>query len=112
MKRNIKKIPVIMNCDTGIDDAVAIMLALKSNKIDLKLITTDVGNIDPKQAAQNTLNVLELISAEDIKVAAGDGKCLEIERERFVAHGKTGLGEYEFEKNDRKGWRWNGTDNR
>ena len=100
--RKQKKIPVIMNCDTGIDDAVAIMLAVKSGVVDLKLITTDLGNISPKQAAQNTINVLELIDADNIKVAAGDGVCFEKERERFVAHGKTGLGEYKFLKNKRK----------
>lgn len=101
-KKNKLKKSLIMNCDTGIDDAVAIMMVEKNEKFDLKLITTDVGNIDPVQAAKNTNNVLELIGAKEIKVAAGDGKCLEIERERFVAHGKTGLGEYKFEKNNRK----------
>ena len=68
------KIPVILNCDTGIDDAVAIMMAVKSNKLDIRLITTDVGNVDSKQAAKNTLNILELIDAPNIPVCAGDGQ--------------------------------------
>lgn len=100
--KNTKKIPVIMNCDTGIDDAVAIIMAVKSDNIDLKLITTNVGNISTNQAAQNSINVLELVNAENIKVAAGENKCLEVERNRVVVHGKTGLGEYKFEKNNRK----------
>ena len=99
---NNKKIPVIINCDTGIDDDVALIMAIKSNKIDIKLITTDVGNINTKQAAQNCLNVLELINADEIPVCAGEGKCLEQERTRVVVHGTTGLGDYIFEKNNRQ----------
>ena len=101
-KNSNQKIPVIINCDTGIDDAVALMIALKSGKLDIKLITTDVGNVSTKQAAQNTLNVLDLFDAENIPVCAGEGKCLEQERSRVVVHGVTGLGDYVFEKNDRK----------
>lgn len=91
-KKKIKKIPVIINCDTGIDDAVAIMLAVKSEALDIKLITTDVGNIKTKQAGQNTLNILELIGAPDIPVVAGEGKCLENERARVTVHGFYGYG--------------------
>lgn len=100
--QNIHKIPVIINCDPGIDDAVAIMMALKSEKLDIKLISTDLGNIDTKQAAQNALNVLELLGAENIPVVAGEGKCFEKERPRRAVHGKTGLGSYVFPKNSRK----------
>ncbi len=97
-----KKIPIILNCDTGIDDAVAIMLAVKSGKIDIKLIVTDVGNVPPVQAAINTNNILELIDAPEIPVVAGSGKCFAKERPRPRVHGGNGLGEFEFEKNDRK----------
>ena len=101
-KKEIKKIPVIINCDTGIDDAVALMLAVKSGVLDIKLITTDVGNVEPVRAAKNTLNILELVGAPDIPVAAGDGKPLEKERPRVAVHGNGGLGEYVFEKNSIK----------
>ena len=101
-KKEIKKIPVIFNCDTGIDDAVALMLAIKSEKLDIKLISTDVGNIEPKQAAKNCLNILELIGADDIPVCAGEGKCLEKERPRVTVHGTSGMGEYVFEPNSRR----------
>lgn len=101
-KKEEKKIPVIINCDTGIDDAVAILLAVKSEKLDIKLIATDIGNVEPKQAAKNTLNILELIGAPDIAVVAGDGKPLEKERPRVAVHGNGGLGEYVFEKNSRR----------
>ncbi len=99
---NKNKIRTIINCDTGIDDAVALIMAIKSGKLDIKLLITDIGNVAPEQAAQNTLNILELISAEKIPVCAGDGECFEIERERYVAHGETGMGNYKFKKNKRK----------
>ncbi len=91
------KIPVIINCDTGIDDAVAIMMAVKSQKLDIKLITTDVGNTDTVQSAINSLHILDLVGAEQIAVCAGDGKCLEKNRPRPSVHGNTGLGEFEYE---------------
>ena len=108
--KEIKKIPAIINFDPGIDDAVALIMAIKSERFDIKLITTDIGNISCEQAAQNTLNVLELIGAEDIPVVAGEGKCFQIERPRRSVHGKTGLGNYVFEKNSRRVTKGNAVD--
>ena len=62
-----KKIPLIINCDTGIDDAVALMLVGKSEMFDIKLITTDLGNAGPKQSAINCNNILELIGGKNVK---------------------------------------------
>ena len=78
------KTNVILDVDTGIDDAVALMMAVKSEKLDIKLITTDVGNVEPVFSARNTLNVLDLIDAENIPVAKGDGKCFVKERKRYL----------------------------
>lgn len=100
--KNDKKIPVIINCDTGIDDAVALMLAVKSERLDIKLISTDLGNVNTSQSAINTLNVLELINAPEIPVVAGEGKCFKKERPRVSVHGNDGLGGYEFEPHTRK----------
>ena len=102
MKKTQNKIPVIVNCDTGIDDAVALMIALKSEKLDIKLIVTDVGNVNTRQSAINTLNTLELLEAPEIPVVVGEGKCFKRERPRFVAHGNNGLGGYENKDNPRK----------
>lgn len=96
------KIPLIVNCDTGIDDAVALMMAVKSEKFDIRLITTDVGNVGPVQSAINCNDILELIGGPEIPICAGEGKCLTREREHVAVHGKTGLGEYRFPKNSRK----------
>lgn len=102
MQNNNKKIPVIINCDTGIDDAVALMIAVKSEKLDIKLITTDIGNVNTTQSAINTLNVLELINAPSIPVVVGDGKCYKKERTRVSVHGSDGLGGYKFKDHSRK----------
>lgn len=96
------KIPVILNCDTGIDDAVAIMMAVKSNKLDIRLIVTDVGNVDSKQAAKNTLNILELIDAPNIPVCAGDGQYFKKVRPKVAVHGNGGLGTFHFDENARR----------
>lgn len=101
MAKNQKRIPLIINCDTGIDDAVALMLGVKSDKFDIKLITTDLGNAGPKQSAINCNNILELIGGPDVKICAGDGKCLVRERMRVAVHGKTGMGTYVFEPHSR-----------
>lgn len=97
-----EKMPVIINCDTGIDDAVALIMAEKSGKLDIKLVCTDVGNIDTISSAKNCLDIFELIEANDIPVCCGDGKCLKRERPRVSVHGSTGLGNYEFHENTRK----------
>jgi len=102
LQNNNKKIPVIINCDTGIDDAVALMIAVKSEKLDIKLITTDIGNVNTTQSAINTLNVLELINAPSIPVVVGDGKCYKKERTRVSVHGSDGLGGYKFKDHSRK----------
>ena len=99
--KNANKIPVIINCDTGIDDAVAILIAVKSRKLNIKLISTDVGNTNPSSSAVNTTNILELIKAPEIPVVAGNGKCFKKERPRVAVHGNGGLGEYIFEETDR-----------
>lgn len=97
-----KKIPVIINCDTGIDDAVALMIAIKSEKLDIKLITTDIGNVDSKQSAKNTINVLNMFGDDTTPVCAGDGQYFVRMRPKFSAHGNGGLGAYSFDKNARR----------
>lgn len=102
MQKNKKKIPLIINCDPGIDDAVALMLVIKSEMFDVKLVTTDLGNVGPKQSAENCNNIFQLLGGEDIKVCAGDGKGLKRNRTHVSVHGKTGMGSYIFEPHSRK----------
>lgn len=92
----MKKIPVVLDVDTGIDDAVSIMLALKSRKLDVKLITTCHGNAPLDAITDNTLDVLATIG-ENVPVAQGTRYALEKNREHEFAHGVDGLGGYEIE---------------
>ncbi|SCZ77120.1 nucleoside hydrolase [Acidaminobacter hydrogenoformans] len=67
----IRKKKVILDVDTGIDDAIAIMLALASPELEVIGITTVSGNIDLESATKNTLKVLKLIGREALPVFKG-----------------------------------------
>ncbi len=64
-------IPVYLDCDTGVDDAVALAYLIASPAIDLVGIGTVSGNTSAAQAARNTLDLLELAGRTDIPVAVG-----------------------------------------
>lgn len=91
-----KKIPVILDVDTGIDDAVSMVLALKSKKLDIKLIVTCHGNAPLEEITDNTLDVLSLIGHGNIPVAQGLADALVKNRDHVFAHGRDGLGGYEI----------------
>ena len=85
-------VPVVLDCDPGHDDAIALLLALASPEVDLRGVTTVAGNQTLEKTTANALRVLELVSREDVEVAAGAGRPLV--REPFVAayvHGESGL---------------------
>ena len=64
-------IPVILDCDTGTDDAVAVMLAALHPHLDLLGVTTVWGNHDVRHTTDNTLRVLDLLGRYDVPVHAG-----------------------------------------
>jgi inosine-uridine nucleoside N-ribohydrolase len=84
--------PIVLDCDPGHDDAIAILLALASPEIELTAITTVAGNQTLEKTTMNALRILELAGRSDIPVFAGaDAPIL---RERDVAahvHGESGL---------------------
>lgn len=84
---------IILDCDPGIDDAMAILLALRSDRLQLEAITTVAGNVEVDLATTNVLRVLEVAGAEKIRVARGMAKPLL--RDLTTAtevHGLDGLG--------------------
>lgn len=96
---------MIMDVDTGIDDALALLFALKSDDIQLEGISTVFGNVSVEQATQNTLQVLELAGAPaDIPVAMGAGRPLFREWLGPVEHihGDNGIGGYKLPAPKRK----------
>jgi len=64
-------VPVILDCDTGTDDAVAIMLAALHPGLDLVGVTTVWGNHDVLHTTDNSLRVLDLVGRRDIGVHPG-----------------------------------------
>lgn len=88
-------IPIILDTDGGVDDAMAIIMALNSPQLDLKAITTVVGNIDVDQAVYNVLRVLSIAQPDSPPVVAR-GCEKPLVRPPFNAagiHGADGLGE-------------------
>ena len=63
--------PVILDCDTGTDDAVAIMLAALHPDLDLLGVTTVWGNHDVRHTTDNTLRVLDHVGRGDVPVHSG-----------------------------------------
>lgn len=85
---------VIIDCDPGIDDSLALMLALVSPEIEVVGITIVSGNVHISKGVKNALRVLKLMDSLHIPVYVGDGK--PIVRELVTAedtHGEDGLGE-------------------
>ncbi|MPZ01055.1 MAG: nucleoside hydrolase [Actinophytocola sp.] len=85
--------PLIVDCDTGIDDALALLYLLADPGIDLRAITTVFGNTSADTAAANTLRVLELAGRPDIPTAVGAASSLRgTARLAPHVHGDDGLG--------------------
>ena len=84
--------PIILDCDPGHDDAIALLLALASPELDLLGVTTVHGNQTLEKTTANALRVLDLAGRTDVSVAAGADRPLV--RELTVAshvHGDSGL---------------------
>ena len=85
---------IILDTDPGIDDALALFLALASPEIQLEAITTVSGNVHVDITTRNALALLELAGRTGIPVARGSDRPLV--RETVIAdyvHGRNGLGE-------------------
>lgn len=64
-------VPLLIDCDTGIDDALALLLACASSEADIRAVSCVAGNVDARQVAVNTRAVLELAGRDDVDVALG-----------------------------------------
>ena len=84
--------PIVIDCDPGHDDAIAILLALASPEVELRGITTVAGNQTLDKTTRNALKVLELADRTDVPVAAGADRPLVRElRTAANVHGESGL---------------------
>ena len=98
----MNKRPIIIDTDPGIDDAVAIAVALNSKKLDIKLITTVAGNVDVEKTTNNALKILKFFN-KSIPVAKGCSRhILKTAVSASNVHGESGMDGYDFEEGDRK----------
>ncbi len=90
---------VVFDCDPGLDDALALLLALASDELDVLAVTTIAGNSTIENTTQNALNLLEFFGKEYIPVAKGSSNPI---LGRFNSgshvHGTTGIGGVELPK--------------
>ena len=95
----MQKRKVIIDCDPGIDDSLAILLALNSPELEILGITTCSGNVKAETGAENALKTLQISSSLHIPVYIGEENPLK--RELVTAqdtHGEDGMGENFYEK--------------
>ena len=74
MTRTNSNHPVLIDCDTGIDDALALIYLAglaAAGEVQLRAVTTTAGNVDATQTALNSAHILRLCGLPDVPVAAG-----------------------------------------
>ena len=90
MKRKI-----LIDTDPGVDDAMALMLAIKSEQFDLQAITTVCGNATIENVTRNARFVLEVLGRSDLPLYSGAAHPLVKSLQISVVHGASGLGKIE-----------------
>ncbi|UNK19684.1 nucleoside hydrolase [Paenibacillus sp. N3/727] len=89
---NENKRKIIIDCDPGHDDAIAILLAAGNPAIDLVAITTVAGNAEIEKTTQNALKVCEIAGVRDVPIAKGAGQPMVRKRETAAdIHGDSGM---------------------
>lgn len=84
--------PIVIDCDPGIDDMVALLVACASPEVDLLGVTTVAGNVDVGTGTANALSVLAAAGRGDVPVARGCARPLVREPQQVDAPAHTGGG--------------------
>jgi purine nucleosidase len=84
---------ILLDCDPGLDDALALLLAQGDRNIELVAVTTVGGNVSIEKTTRNALELREYLGFSDVPVAAGTGEPLSgpVQSAEHV-HGEDGLG--------------------
>ncbi|MBP2098566.1 ribonucleoside hydrolase RihC [Enterococcus rivorum] len=91
-----EKTPIIIDTDPGIDDAVALSIALNHPKLDVLLLTTVAGNVNVNKTTENTLKLVSFFG-KTVPVAKGCDKPLLIQLEDSAEiHGESGMDGFDF----------------
>ncbi len=88
----MKKIPIMIDCDPGIDDVLAIVLAMAKEELDIKAITTVCGNVSGEKTTRNAKLLLNAMGS-DIPLAKGSMLPLVKNHISARVHGEDGLGD-------------------
>ena len=99
----MKRHPIILDVDTGFDDAFAVLFAALSPEVELLGITCVDGNTNVDQVVKNTLKVLDAAGAEEVPVAVGARRPL-VEEPLYAEHihGADGMGDLNLPDSIRK----------
>lgn len=84
--------PVIIDCDPGTDDAIALWLALGAPELDVRLVTVAGGNVGLRRTTANARAVLGLAGSAVPMVAGADRSLLAEFQAETAVHGQDGLG--------------------
>jgi purine nucleosidase len=98
---------VMIDCDVGVDDALALILAFRSRELDVKAITGVNGNVPLEQVFENIQKVLQLIQPKN-KPLIGKGAEHPLKGKTVYAysvHGKDGLGGAKIDREEEEEWR-------
>jgi uridine nucleosidase len=89
---------IIIDTDPGVDDTMAILLALQAGQFDIMGLTTVFGNTSVEKTTRNALKILELAGHPEIPVAMGADRPLAMENPGYAefVHGADGLGNNKF----------------
>jgi inosine-uridine nucleoside N-ribohydrolase len=96
-------IPVVLDVDTGVDDACALLAAGRHTGLDLKAVTCVGGNASLDDVVANTMTVLDACGRDEVPVAAGSPRpLLESPRDARHVHGTDGLGDLDWPRATRR----------
>ncbi len=86
-------VPIVIDCDPGHDDAIALWLALASPELDIRGVSAVAGNQTLSRTAQNAAQIVDVAGADEVPVGAGvGGPLLESLETAGEVHGEDGLG--------------------
>ncbi len=99
----MRKTPIVLDVDTGVDDACALLLAALHPELDLRAVTCVGGNAALPHVVRNTLTVLDACGREDVPVAAGaERPLLEEPVDARHVHGEDGMGDLDWPRSQRE----------
>ena len=98
----MKKIPVWIDCDTGIDDALALLVANRLENLEIVGISTVSGNVHLSKTTPNTLKICDLMGADYPVYPGADKPVLRPYQDAGEFHGKDGLGGAELPEPSRQ----------